>query len=802
MDIISTADELRRKKKAAPDTLGAPDETSAVPLESTDQTSRADRPDPPLSGSGADIMRLGLIGTHTTDAPATARGEWSASQDPGRSEAASQAEGPDSMQERTKDIRPVLNLNLDRLVIGRDPDSDICLNDGSVGLHHALLTRKGSEFWLQDLDSPTGTLVNDEPITKRLLRDGDKLRIGDYGFWFVDRKRTDRAGWERALIAGPADGLSEESLLGDLLEVLPPEATESPTLGAGSAPSPAEAGARSLALGTDAPAGLAVNAPPPPIKDTSLPEQAGGQLPPTDDAAVLDAGDMESFPVDPTAEPLPEEALAGGAANCDDGPVGQRRRTTTGWMLGAAAAAAVVAVAGGAIWWPHHLTDASSQPRQAKIESSPDLAPRSPRNTEAEAKKPALAAHKPTTPPTAGTTRSAHPATITGGEQMTTTANSSAARVPTPSATEAASDHVGVPARSAVAPHEPAVPPLAQRVDKAAHAQRQSVNPAQSVETATPKIKPRPRIEELSTQSAAANQPKPGLAPQLTASGGSERDEHPTVRAPSQSPDKDQQTKASATPQDQVASRALVTSLLRLQQGDLTGALKVAGEGLAVAPKDAGLLAIRDEAQRRRQEWERRQAQLKAETEKLLVIAREQRAKTRLTSPAGDNAYETLRRVLALDPKNEAARAGLHDIADDYLRLARRAGARGKWSESVELADRGLSVAPANQGLLALRAEAIKRSAAAQRATATLHRRGNSRRRPSPPPARRAKPAEESRAQHASKDLARFIAGLNAKALQMKKEGRVEECRRLVETGLHIAPGDLVLLQLQKELKK
>ncbi len=51
--------------------------------------------------------------------------------------------------------------NNDRLLIGRAPDNDICLDDESVSSHHALLIRQEDGSWtLEDLSSRNGVFVN------------------------------------------------------------------------------------------------------------------------------------------------------------------------------------------------------------------------------------------------------------------------------------------------------------------------------------------------------------------------------------------------------------------------------------------------------------------------------------------------------------------------------------------------------------------------------------------------------------------------------------------------------------------
>jgi len=71
----------------------------------------------------------------------------------------------------------------------------------------------------------------------------------------------------------------------------------------------------------------------------------------------------------------------------------------------------------------------------------------------------------------------------------------------------------------------------------------------------------------------------------------------------------------------------------------------------------------------------------------------------RLTTPKGDNAYEKYNAVLALDPANAAARAGIEAIARRYLELARDAARDKDWIKLQSLLDKAHAVDPDNADL-------------------------------------------------------------------------------------------------------
>jgi len=75
----------------------------------------------------------------------------------------------------------------ERLTIGRQPDADIFLDDVTVSRDHALLVRRGSEYFLDDCGSLNGTYVNRERIESHRLADGDELQIGKYKLAYLAR---------------------------------------------------------------------------------------------------------------------------------------------------------------------------------------------------------------------------------------------------------------------------------------------------------------------------------------------------------------------------------------------------------------------------------------------------------------------------------------------------------------------------------------------------------------------------------------------------------------------------------------
>ena len=64
------------------------------------------------------------------------------------------------------------------LVIGREPSCGIQILDKGASRQHAELFRIGEMYFIRDLDSRNGILVNNEQVKEEMLREGDQIQIG------------------------------------------------------------------------------------------------------------------------------------------------------------------------------------------------------------------------------------------------------------------------------------------------------------------------------------------------------------------------------------------------------------------------------------------------------------------------------------------------------------------------------------------------------------------------------------------------------------------------------------------------
>jgi predicted component of type VI protein secretion system len=73
----------------------------------------------------------------------------------------------------------VFNVGEAGATLGRLPENTICLTDGRLSRHHARIDFRDDGYWLTDLGSQNGTLVNDHPLSEaHRLQAGDSIELG------------------------------------------------------------------------------------------------------------------------------------------------------------------------------------------------------------------------------------------------------------------------------------------------------------------------------------------------------------------------------------------------------------------------------------------------------------------------------------------------------------------------------------------------------------------------------------------------------------------------------------------------
>ncbi len=79
-----------------------------------------------------------------------------------------------------------LELDRDRITIGRRPYNDIVLDSPSISGEHAVIATVLNESILEDLNSTNGTYVNGQPIKKHFLQNGDTIELVKFTIQYLD----------------------------------------------------------------------------------------------------------------------------------------------------------------------------------------------------------------------------------------------------------------------------------------------------------------------------------------------------------------------------------------------------------------------------------------------------------------------------------------------------------------------------------------------------------------------------------------------------------------------------------------
>jgi diguanylate cyclase (GGDEF)-like protein len=77
------------------------------------------------------------------------------------------------------------NLDECSILVGRDEQCDLRLDDPAVSRQHLRITPRPDGYYVMDLQSTNGTFVNDQPVAVHRLADGDYVRIGHRLFRYL-----------------------------------------------------------------------------------------------------------------------------------------------------------------------------------------------------------------------------------------------------------------------------------------------------------------------------------------------------------------------------------------------------------------------------------------------------------------------------------------------------------------------------------------------------------------------------------------------------------------------------------------
>jgi hypothetical protein len=94
-------------------------------------------------------------------------------------------DGPVLVVRKGPEVGERFYIDRPRLTIGRDPASDIFLNDITVSREHAVLESVGGDVTVSDAGSLNGTYVNGVSVDSAVLHTGDGVQVGRFQMVFL-----------------------------------------------------------------------------------------------------------------------------------------------------------------------------------------------------------------------------------------------------------------------------------------------------------------------------------------------------------------------------------------------------------------------------------------------------------------------------------------------------------------------------------------------------------------------------------------------------------------------------------------
>ncbi|HRS00718.1 MAG TPA: FHA domain-containing protein, partial [Candidatus Sumerlaeia bacterium] len=95
--------------------------------------------------------------------------------------------------EKSPALQEEYTISSNIITIGRHPNNSISIPQEAISRHHAKIEFLDGAFYIVDLNSSNGTMVNSQRITRHELKEGDIIMMGDveFGFsWFSAAERA------------------------------------------------------------------------------------------------------------------------------------------------------------------------------------------------------------------------------------------------------------------------------------------------------------------------------------------------------------------------------------------------------------------------------------------------------------------------------------------------------------------------------------------------------------------------------------------------------------------------------------
>lgn len=85
-------------------------------------------------------------------------------------------------------------LNKVRMTIGRRTTNDIQIDNLAISGEHAAIVQMGRDYFIEDLGSTNGTIVNAKSVKKHLLQHADVIELGKYQLKYINEALLNTLG--------------------------------------------------------------------------------------------------------------------------------------------------------------------------------------------------------------------------------------------------------------------------------------------------------------------------------------------------------------------------------------------------------------------------------------------------------------------------------------------------------------------------------------------------------------------------------------------------------------------------------
>ena len=108
-----------------------------------------------------------------------------------------------------KDIGRTYNIEKAHVIIGRDDDTDVKIDDPLVSRMHALIKMENNTYKIIDQNSTNGTMVNFQHIKEATLQDSDKIMVGETIIKFIYKDSIEVDFHDEIYKLASLDGLTQ-----------------------------------------------------------------------------------------------------------------------------------------------------------------------------------------------------------------------------------------------------------------------------------------------------------------------------------------------------------------------------------------------------------------------------------------------------------------------------------------------------------------------------------------------------------------------------------------------------------------